>query len=122
MTIEELINACTKAAEAWSEIRRQLKEVADAIYETFNTVFGNPDLWHEKDGTPLKKYGMSLRKRCQRGTGMHYNYIPKSVRNQPYQSAISTILHDSLQSSCAVPYLGFVSLAQRRLRRMGGQL
>ena len=36
-------------------------------------------------GTSPKKYGMSLHKRRQRKTAMHYNYIPKVPRNQPYQ-------------------------------------
>ena len=35
-------------------------------------------------GTPPKKYGMSLRKR-QMQTAKHYNYIPRPLRNQPYQ-------------------------------------
>ena len=35
-------------------------------------------------GTPPKKYGMSLHKHQNRAI-IHYNYIPRSLRNQPYQ-------------------------------------
>lgn len=83
MDIEQLVKAANQVAEAWQEVGRQLKEAADAIYEAFNTVFGSPDLWPEKDGTPPKKYGMSLRK-CPRRTSVHYHYIPIVPRNLPY--------------------------------------
>lgn len=35
-------------------------------------------------GTPPKKYGMSLHKHKNRAV-VHYNYIPRLLKNQPYQ-------------------------------------
>jgi len=57
-----------EAAEAFEKLFKQAEEQSIASV-----------------GTSPKKYGMSLRKRRQRETAMHYNYIPKPIRNQPYQ-------------------------------------
>lgn len=83
MTMEDLVRAAIKVAEAWQEVGRQLKEAADSIYEAFNAAFGSPDLWPEKDGTPPKKYGMSLKKRPYNSV-CNYHYIPRAPKNLPY--------------------------------------
>ena len=84
MTMEELVKAAEKVAEAWLAFGKQLKEAVDAVSEVFNAAFGSPELWpKKKDGTTPKKYGMSLRK-CQRRTSVHYHYIPTTPRNLPY--------------------------------------
>lgn len=55
-----------------------------ALSEMLDAIFSDPKLYPECNGTPPKKYGMSLRKRPYK-TLSHYHYIPVTPRNRPYQ-------------------------------------
>lgn len=87
MTMEELVKAAEKVAEAWLAFGKQLKEAVDAVSEAFNAAFGSPELWPKKDGIPPKKYGMSLKKRPYNSVS-RYHYIPITPRNLPYMRRV----------------------------------
>ena len=74
---DEVIEALTPIAEALSVPCLS----ADELEKLFNQMEGSGVTL---TGTSPKEYGMSLRK-CPRKTAMHYNYIPRTPRNLPYQ-------------------------------------
>ena len=82
MTMEELVKAAEKVAEAWLAFGKQLKEAVDAVSEVFNAAFGSPELWPKKDGTTPKKYGMSLRK-CVAGHAKRYFSLSRKTGVKP---------------------------------------
>ena len=77
--VEEVMTAFEKIGEAFSAAFgdgfQSLAEACKELEKTMNQA--------KNAGTPLKKYGMSLR-RCPRRTSVHYDYIPRAPRNLPY--------------------------------------
>lgn len=99
-----------KAVAIWEAFRKLFLDYADEVIEALTPVaeamsipllFGvdEPylstekleDLFKQMDascitltGTSPKEYGMSLQKHSRKPT-MHYNYIPRTPRNLPYQ-------------------------------------
>ena len=74
---DEVIEALTPVAEALSvpcltadELEKLFKQVEESCVTL--------------TGTSPKEYGMSLQKRSHKPT-MHYNYIPRTPKNLPYQ-------------------------------------
>ena len=71
--VEDVIAALTPIAEAIN----LSQEAVESQIMTVEDVRQDPN-------TPLKKCGVKPHRRPQR-VQMHYNYIPRAVRNQPYQ-------------------------------------
>lgn len=72
--VEDVIAALTPIAEA-------INLSQEAVESQIMTV---EDMRQHPTNTPLKKCGIKAHRRPQR-VQMHYNYIPRAVRNQPYQ-------------------------------------
>jgi len=70
---EDVIAALTPIAEAIN----LSQEAVESQSMTVEDMRQHPN-------TPLKKCGIKAHRRPQR-VQMHYNYIPRAVRNQPYQ-------------------------------------
>lgn len=83
MDIEQFKKAAEKLAAVWNEFGVCVRKAADTIEEIFESLFNNSKLYPNVNGTPPKKYGMSLRKRPYNSVS-HYNYIPRAPRNLPY--------------------------------------
>lgn len=82
---DEVIEALTPIAEAMSI------PFLFGVDEPYLSIEKLEDLFKQVDessitltGTSPKKYGMPLQKRSQKLT-MHYNYIPRTPKNPPYQ-------------------------------------
>lgn len=71
--VEDVIAALTPIAEAIN----LFQEAVESQIMTVEDMRQHPN-------TPLKKCGIKAHRRPQR-VQMHYNYIPRAVRNQPYQ-------------------------------------
>lgn len=71
--VEDVIAALTQIAEA-------INLSQEAVESQIMTV----EDMRQHPNTPLKKCGIKAHRRPQR-VQMHYNYIPRAVRNQPYQ-------------------------------------
>lgn len=71
--VEDVIAALTPIAEAIN----LSQEAVESLIMTVEDMRQHPN-------TPLKKCGIKAHRRPQR-VQMHYNYIPRAVRNQPYQ-------------------------------------
>ena len=71
--VEDVIAALTPIAEA-------INLSQEAVESQIMTV----EDMRQHPNTPLKKCGIKAHRRPQR-VQMHYNYIPRAVRNQPYQ-------------------------------------
>lgn len=71
--VEDVIAALTPIAEAIN----LSQEAVESQIMTVEDMMQHPN-------TPLKKCGIKAHRRPQR-VQMHYNYIPRAVRNQPYQ-------------------------------------
>ena len=75
---EDVIAALTPIAEAFGIEEPHLsQEAVESQIMTVEDVRQHPN-------TPPKKCGVKAHRRPQR-VQMHYNYIPRAVRNQPYQ-------------------------------------
>lgn len=70
--VEDVIAALTPIAEA-------INLSQEAVESQIMTV----EDMRQHPNTPLKKCGIKAHRRPQR-VQMHYNYIPRAVRNQPY--------------------------------------
>lgn len=106
---EVIIGICHDAAllaERWDAVRKLFIDYAEEVIEALSQVaeaipnpFGieEPNLSAEELdrlirtvddsqhlNTPPKKYGADRYRHPQK-THIHYNYIPRAVRNQPYQ-------------------------------------
>ena len=84
MTTEEALEVIQKIADAWGAFVQTIMDAAQALQDMFRSLGENGDIYPERNGTPPKKYGMSLRKRPYK-TLSHYHYIPVTPRNRPYQ-------------------------------------
>lgn len=84
MTTEEALEVIQKIADAWAVFTQTIMDAAQALQDMFRSLGENYEIYPERNGTPPKKYGMSLRKRPYK-TVSHYHYIPVTPRNRPYQ-------------------------------------
>lgn len=87
MTTEEALEVIQKIADAWAAFAQTIMDAAQALQalqDMFRSLGENDEIYPERNGTPPKKYGMSLRKRPYK-TVSHYHYIPVTPRNRPYQ-------------------------------------
>ena len=84
MTTEEALEVIQKIADAWAAFAQTIMDAAQALQDMFRSLAENDEIYPERNGTPPKKYGMSLRKRPYK-TVSHYHYIPVTPRNRPYQ-------------------------------------
>lgn len=84
MDMEQTLEAIRTSQEAWAAFTQSILNTAKALSEMLDAIFSDPKLYPERNGTPPKKYGMSLRKRPYK-TLSHYHYIPVTPRNRPYQ-------------------------------------
>lgn len=84
MTMEEALAVIQKNADAWNAFGQAIENAAQALQDIFRKLGENDDIYPERNGTPPKKYGMSLRKRPYKAVS-HYHYIPVTPRNRPYQ-------------------------------------
>lgn len=75
---EDVIAALTPIAEAFGIEEPHLSQ--EAVESQIMTV----EDMRQYPNTPLKKCGIKAYRRPQRAQ-IHYNYIPRAVRNQPYQ-------------------------------------
>ena len=71
IAFDEAMNKVTEQSYLYEQ---KLEELSKQIEENCVTL----------TGTSPKKYGMSLQKHPRKAT-MHYNYIPRTPRNLPYQ-------------------------------------
>ena len=84
--VEEVIAALTPVAEALAGPILFGNEPPDLSEEELERLIRTVDDSQHLN-TPPKKYGAD-RHRHPRKTHIHYNYIPRAVRNQPYQRRI----------------------------------
>lgn len=84
MTTEEALEVIQKIADAWAVFTQTIMDAVQALQDMFRSLGENDEIYPERNGTPPKKYGMSLRKRPYK-TVSHYHYIPVTPRNRPYQ-------------------------------------
>lgn len=84
MTMEEDLEVIQKISDAWDAFTQTMADAAQALQDMFRSLGENDDIYPERNGTPTKKYGMSLHKRPYK-TLSHYHYIPVTPRNRPYQ-------------------------------------
>lgn len=84
MDMEQTLEAIRTFQEAWAAFTQSILDTAKALSEMLDAIFSDPKLYSERNGTPPKKYGMSLRKRPYK-TVSNYHYIPVTPRNRPYQ-------------------------------------
>jgi hypothetical protein len=84
MTTEEALEVIQKIADAWDAFAQTIRDAAQALQDMFRSLDENDEIYPERNGTPPKKYGMSLRKRPYK-TFSHYQYIPVTPRDRPYQ-------------------------------------
>lgn len=81
-----IVGICHDAAvlaEMWEVVRTLFMDYAEDVIAALTPIaeaFGIEEPHH----TPLKKCGIKAYRRPQRAQ-IHYNYIPRAVRNQPYQ-------------------------------------
>ena len=96
--IVSICNDAAVLAEMWEVVRTlfvdyaedviaSLTPIAEAInlsQEAVESQIMTVEDMRQHPNTPLKKCGIKAHRRPQR-VQMHYNYIPRAVRNQPYQ-------------------------------------
>ena len=63
MTTEESLEVIQKIADAWAAFAQTIMDAAQALQDMFRSLGENDEIYPERNGTPPKKYGMSLRKR-----------------------------------------------------------
>ena len=73
MNMEEALAVIQKIKNAWA-----------AFEDMFRNLGESDKLWPKRNGTPPKKYGMSLH-RWVRPAPPRYQFVPVAPRNRPYQ-------------------------------------
>lgn len=81
--VEEVIAALTPVAEALAGPILFGNEPPDLSEEELERLFRTVDDGREQDAAPKKRVIKPLR--CPLKTSNHYNYIPRTPRNLPYQ-------------------------------------
>ena len=88
MDIESVAIAANRLSEVFAELGAEIREVIEAFEEVIRIAFNLPRKENEKNEQPLQKRAqvqcLTIR-RCSRKMPIRYNYIPRPLRNQPYQ-------------------------------------
>lgn len=88
MDIESVAIAANRLSEAFAELGAEIRAVAEAFEEAIRIAFNLPRKEDEKNEQPLQTRTQVQRltvRRCSRKMPIRYNYIPRPLRNQPYQ-------------------------------------
>lgn len=84
MTMEEALAVIQKIKDAWAAFGQSMAEAAQALEDMFRNLGESDELWPKRNGTPPKKYAMSLHRRV-RPASPRYQFVPVAPRNRPYQ-------------------------------------
>lgn len=84
MTMEEALAVIQKIKDAWAAFGQSMAEAAQALEDMFRNLGESDELRPKRNGTPPKKYGMSLHRRV-RPASPRYQFVPVAPRNRPYQ-------------------------------------
>lgn len=84
MNMEEALVVIQKIKNAWAAFGQSIAEAAQALEDMFRNLGESDKLWPKRNGTPPKKYGMSLHRRV-RSAPPRYQFVPVAPRNRPYQ-------------------------------------
>lgn len=88
LNTEQIEQALNDAKQAFLDTMAELEEMCENFMKAMRfSIYGEEcsgDTDERVEGVPPKKYGMSLR-RSSLVTPIHYNYIPRTARNLPYQ-------------------------------------
>ncbi len=84
MNMEEALAVIQKIKDAWAAFGQSMAEAAQALEDMFCNLGESNKLWPKRNGTPPKKYGMSLHRRV-RPAPPRYQFVPVAPRNRPYQ-------------------------------------
>lgn len=84
MTLEEFMEGIDRIQEAWNAFTQSITDAAQMLQDLFRRLGESDEIWPGRNGTPPKKYGMSLHRRA-RPSPPRYQFVPVAPRNRPYQ-------------------------------------
>lgn len=84
MNMDEALAVIQKIKDTWVAFSQSMAETAQALEDMFRNLGESDELWPKRNGTPPKKYGISLQRRV-RPCPPRYQFVPVAPRNRPYQ-------------------------------------